>query len=551
MLKSLSISNYALIDQVEIDFDRGFSVITGETGAGKSILLGALSLILGQRADVTVLKNPSQKCVVEATFNIQDYGFEELFEQNEIDYDHTTIIRREILPAGKSRAFINDTPLNLLTLKEIATRLIDIHSQHQTLLLSENHFQLNVVDLIAGVRIEVREFGEIYRKHKSLKLKLSNLIVTNKQQKNDVDFLKFQIAQIEELKLVDGEQELLESRFQEMTHSSEIKEALLATVFHLQDDDNNVILRLKEAKIQLERIKQFLLEGDSFISRLDIALIDLKDIASELSTRFDHIEFEPQELELIQQRLDRIYELQQKHRVTSIAELLQLAATFSQKLNDIQNSDEQIELIENELKQLNLILIEKAKELSEKRALAFPIIENSVSESLMHLGMPNAILKIKVDSMPEMNINGKDDIEFLFTANKNGALAEIQKVASGGEMSRLMLCIKALLSAQKGLPTLILDEIDSGVSGEIADKMGAIMEQMAKNIQVISITHLPQIAGRGKAHFKVFKNEDDDSVKTNIELLNPEERVVEIAKMLSGSELSDAAMKNARELIRN
>lgn len=551
MLKSLTVANYALIEKADIAFHSGFSVITGETGAGKSILLGALGLILGQRADADVLKDKTQKCVVEATFDVSEYGLEPFLTENEVDYDPMTVIRREILPAGKSRAFINDTPVNLTVLKDLTSRLIDIHSQHQTLLLGENHYQLMVVDVIAASQEIKTQYKHLFHQYRDLQNKLQRLVDENNKQKADQDYITFQLSQLESAQLIDGEQEVLESKLQQLTHSAEIKASLVQSTTLLDGDGQNILEGLRGVKNSLAKIHSFLPEVESYAQRIEAAYIDLKDVTTELAYRTENIDHQPDEMLQVQQRLDMIFDLQQKHRVGSVAELLAIAAEYRSKLSKIIGFEEELTELQTAIDNLKIELRQVADNLTQRRQTAFPIIEQSLQSRLTDLGMPNARLQVSHQLKADFSEEGQDDIVFLFSANKSGTPAGLDKVASGGEMSRLMLCIKALISSTKGLPTLLLDEIDTGVSGEIADKMGIIMAEMATNIQVISITHLPQIAGRGKNHYKVFKTDDGGQTVSKIELLSNDQRITEIAKMLSGSELSDAALTNARELLRN
>ena len=550
MLKSLSVSNYALIEKVDISFYQGFSVITGETGAGKSILLGALGLILGQRADASVLKDAGQKCVVEATFDISGYQLEDILAENDLDYEPLTVIRREILPAGKSRAFVNDTPVNLTVLKDFTSRLIDIHSQHQTLLLGENHFQLMVVDAVADTAAQRGEYLQLYHKYRQMCSALAKLKDENEKQKGEFDYLHFQHQQLVEAKLQVGEQAHLEQQLQEMTHAADIKAALLFAVARFDGDTFPVLTGLKEVQTQLAKVSAFLNDGPEIITRIETAYLDLKDLSNDLSSRSEHIDHDADEITRVQARLGHLYELQQKHRVASEQHLVDLMDEYGAKLKRISNFDEEVEELQTQIDQVKAQLSVKANALSAARAKSFPHIEKSLLAMLADLGMPNAKLQVGNSHKPDFGPDGIDDIVFLFTANKAAQLAELEKVASGGEMSRLMLCIKALLSTAKGLPTLLLDEIDTGVSGEIADKMGDIMQTMAAHMQVISITHLPQIAAKGQVHYMVSKKDLGHKQATHIEQLSNDQRVVEVAKMLSGSVLSEAALTNARVLLK-
>lgn len=550
MLKSLTVANYALIEKVEISFYSGFSVITGETGAGKSILLGALGLIMGQRADALVLRDKEQKCAVEAQFDISGYQIEGLLAENDLDFEPITIIRREVLPTGKSRAFINDTPVNLNVLKDVASRLIDIHSQHQTLLLGENHFQLGVVDAVANSQAEKSAYTQVFNQYKKLLGELSDLKTNSLKQKDELDYLQYQYQQLVGAKLVEGEQPELELRLQELTHAAEIKLALQFAVENLNGDNLPVLVTLKDIQSQLTKIAGFLPGGHEFLTRIETAYLDLKDMAGELAARSEHIEHNVDDIERIQSRLGVLFELQQKHRVATVEELIKLQAELKQRLDLITGFDDQIAALTAQIDTVSKELLAKAQDLSAKRKSVFAFIEKSLVDNLVELGMPSARFVVSQTAKSEFGPDGTDDIVFLFSANKASQPSSLEKVASGGEMSRLMLCIKAMLSEAKGLPTLILDEIDTGVSGEIADKMGGIMGVMAKNMQVITITHLPQIAGRGNVHYKVSKLDKGDFHTSVIEELADDQRVVEIAKMLSGSEMSDAALSNAKALLR-
>ncbi len=549
MLKSLFVSNYALIDQVEIDFESGFSVITGETGAGKSIILGALGLVLGQRSDVSVLKDKDKKSVVEAVFNISGYGFENEFKEEDVDFEEETTIRREILSTGKSRAFVNDTPVNLNFLKSLSLRLIDVHSQHQNLLLGDNAFQLNVVDVVSDNAKLKSAYVKVYDSYKALVNKKKRLEQENEKLKQEADFVQFQYNELAQLSLKENEQVELESEQQMLSHAEEIKGNLFACVESLNGEEVSVLSSLKEVNKYLEKIKDFLPNGEEWCSRADSAYLELEDLTKELSLKMDGIEHDPSRLEFVNTRLDEIYKLQQKHRVESVEELIQIRDDFKLQLDKVSSFDEDLKDLEKEIKVAKSELQISADKLSTSRKKKIPVIEKQLVGQLKELGMPNAQLIVQCDKKEDFTENGLDDINFLFSANKKGELSAIPKVASGGEMSRVMLCIKALLSVSKGLPTIIFDEIDTGVSGEVADKMGSIMQEISENIQVISITHLPQIAVKGKHHYKVYKTDNDDGTQSSIDKLNYDLRITEIAKMLSGSNLTDAALTNAKELL--
>ena len=551
MLKRLVISNYALIDEADISFEDGFSVITGETGAGKSIMLGALSLILGQRNDSSAIKDKERKCVVEANFDIEGYGLEPLFSEEDVDFDMETVIRREIFSGGKSRAFVNDTPVNLSFLKDLSQRLIDIHSQHQTLLLGDYSFQLKVVDAVAENHEVLTCYQTELSKLKSLQKERAKLIELNDKQKADRDYWAFQYNQLHEAALKDGEQAELEQELDQLTHACEIQSALSTASALLLENEISVLDKLRHINTEVGKINRFISGGDELLSRLNSLYIELKDIADDISEKSETIEFDPQRERILQERLDLIYSLQQKHRVDSESALLAIKSDFEEKLSTLDSFDDILLKLDKEIKEQKSIVIQFADQLSQKRKFVSEDIQSGIERQLHDLGMPHAkfcIFQNKADSFRD---DGTDEIQFLFTANKNGVLADIPKVASGGEMSRLMLCVKSLLSSAKGLPTIIFDEIDAGVSGEVADKMGRIMKKMGENIQVVSITHLPQIASKGNMHYKVYKTDKEDQTVSEIKQLNNEERILEIAGMLSGAELSEAAMQNARELMQN
>jgi DNA repair protein RecN (Recombination protein N) len=549
MLKSLFVSNYALIDQVEIDFSNGFSVITGETGAGKSIILGALSLVLGQRSDTSVLKNKEKKSVIEGEFNIADYGFQSLFESEDVDYDDNTVIRREILTSGKSRAFVNDTPVNLSFLKSIANRLIDIHSQHQNLLLGDTQFQLNVVDTVAQNVKLLSDYKSCYKVYKKLLKERNELEEQNSKLQDDVDYMQFQFEQLKQLKLAKDEQAELEQESELLSHAEEIKGGLFGVIGLLNGDSSPVLGSLKEVLKYLEKVNNYLPDGESWKQRADSVYLELDDLVREIDNKMEGIEYDPERLQYINTRLDQIYSLQKKHKVDSIEELLKIQEELENKLSKISSFDEDLKEKQEQIDSSLKLLSQSSEKLSKSRKEVLKKIEKTIIGQLVELGMPNAVLVVECNKMQGFSETGIDDVNFLFSANKNGGISAIPKVASGGEMSRVMLCIKSLLSLSKGLPTIIFDEIDTGVSGEVADKMGRIMQEISDNIQVISITHLPQIAVKGRHHYKVYKTDSKIDTQTRIEQLNQERRVTEIAKMLSGSNLTDAALSNAKELL--
>lgn len=549
MLNQLIISNYALIDSADIRLENGFTVITGETGAGKSIMLGALALILGQRSDTSAMRDKEQKCVVEAHFNIESYGLKPIFAAEDIDYDDNTVIRREILPSGKSRAFVNDTPVTLNFLKELTQHLIDIHSQHQNLLLGEFTFQLMVVDTVAGNKTIKTNYQNEYHKLRQLQKERATLVEKNEKQKADRDYWEFQVNQLLEANLQEEEQTALEKELEQLNHTEEIQSALSLGQTFLSEQEPSVVDMLFQINNEISRVAPFINQGSELEQRLKSAYIELKDISVEIAGIVTATEFDPQRLRWVQERLDTIYSLQQKHHVDNVKALIEIRQNLEEKLAMLNSFDEQVTKLDQAIKQQLDTVKKLAAELTKRRNSVFPNIKNTIEKQLHELGMPHARFEIAHNRSEQLREDGADEIQFLFTANKNGTLADIPKVASGGEMSRVMLSIKSLLSSTKGLPTIIFDEIDTGVSGEIADKMGRIMQTMANDIQVISITHLPQIAGKGSQHFKVFKNDDADQTVSQIKLLNNDERIEEIAGMLSGAQVSEAALTNARDLL--
>ncbi|MCX6258591.1 MAG: DNA repair protein RecN [Bacteroidia bacterium] len=552
MLKTLTIENYVLIQSLEINFGRGFSIITGETGAGKSILLGALSLILGQRVESNILKDKSKKCIVEGIFDISNYHFESFFEDNELDYSDITIIRREILPEGKSRAFINDTPVNLALIKSIGSKLIDIHSQHETLLLSDNLFQLKVVDTVAGHQELLEKYTSKFQDHRKLTGKLAELLAHSVKAKADLDYYQFQFDQLNEARLYDeNEQKSLESELETLTHCEEIKLALDRTVKTLNGEDDPVISKLRNIMLSLSQVGSFITNAETLAQRLESVNIELKDIASEAGILNESVEYSSERIDQINTRLNQIYQLEQKHRAENPGELMRIRDELEKQIKHIANYDIEITELNAGVVKMKEELHKLAVRISENRKKVVPGIEKRIKELLSQMGIPAIQFKILSEQVNELNIRGIDNVRFLLSTNRNVEMQEISKVASGGEFSRIMLSIKSLLSSAQDMPTIIFDEIDTGVSGEIADKVGNILKDMSAGIQVINITHLPQIAVKGNDHFLVYKSEDAVSTNTNIKLLSEEEKLVEIAKMLSGNELTEAAFLNARDLLKN
>ena len=550
MLQSLSVENYALIDKLNIEFKQGLNIITGETGAGKSILLGALGLILGQRADISTLKNPEKSCIIEGIFNIEKMNLAQFFEENDIEYDKQTAVRRLIMPSGKSRAFINDTPVNLTTLRDFGLMLIDIHSQHETLLISNHNFQLNVLDVVAGNNALLLQYQQTFASYKKEDKKLQNLIEEQKKSSADFDYYTFQYQQLADAKLTEGEQEALEEEEKELSNAETIKTELQFCSEAISESDMAIIHTLKSCQQSIRRIKDVFHKSESILERLDGVSIEIKDISNEIENFNEKIEINPARLQQVKERLDLLYTLQQKHRVSSVAELISLRDELESKLSLISNFDEQIEKQRTLTATLHAETKALAIQLSEKRKSVTEQIHSYIEHQLSELGMPHA--KVQIDVIEtELISTGIDKAEFLFSANKLLPLQSVAKVASGGEMSRLMLSIKTLLAKKGDLPTIIFDEIDTGVSGEVADKMGSIIKEVSQSIQVINITHLPQIASKGDYHFFVYKETGDAATSTQIKLLNAQERITEIAKMLSGKNLTDAAIKNAKALLKN
>jgi DNA repair protein RecN (Recombination protein N) len=549
MLTRLSISNYALIDSLTIDFHQKLNSVTGETGAGKSIILGALGLILGNRTELSVLKNPAKKCIVEGIFEIGNYNLQLFFEENDLDYDSTTILRREITSSGKFRAFINDTPVNLKTLRDLSLQLIDIHSQHQNLELGNRKFQLDLVDTVSGARKILEQYRGLFHSWLSIKKELEFIVEKNDKERADLDYWQFQFKQLDEAGLQENEQEELEMRLEQLTHAEEIKNAFNQVQLLLDDERFSVIQNLKESLKKLESIRNFVAEVPSLAERLQSSLLEVKDILDETEGLVEKVEHDPAQIEQINSRLNLIYNLQQKHHVNTLIELIELKNGFDEKINRVTGYDEQIEALRTELEKSRLNLEEKARELTAVRKKAFKQIEKEIVGDLQQLGMAKSKLEVIHEQLPDFTINGTDAVSFLFSANTDAAPAEISKVASGGEMSRLMLSIKNLLRKSKSLPTVIFDEIDSGVSGEIALKMGNIIKSFSETTQIINITHLPQIAAKGDAHFLVYKYEQAGKTFTSVKLLDQSERVEELAKMVGGENFSEATLKTAEELL--
>ncbi len=550
MLRSLYIQNYALIEKLDIDFGSGFSVITGETGAGKSIILGAIGLLLGQRADVKSIRRGAAKCVIEARFEIAGYGMQPFFEENELEYEDECILRREVYASGKSRAFINDTPASLVQMKELGEQLIDVHSQHQNLLLNKEGFQLNVLDILAHDEEELAAYQSLHREWKQAQRDLENLIALAGQNKADEDYIRFQLEQLEDAHLTAGEQEELEREADTLSHAEEIKAGLFRAGQVMNSDEGGLLSALKECLNTMSGLQKVYPSARELAERLESSYIELKDISQEISGKEEEVEFNPARLEEVNDRLNLIYTLQQKHRVSTVDELLALADDYAAKLSNITSSDEQIEELKSRSEALYNKVKKQAAVLTELRTAAAREVEKQMAARLIPLGMPNVRFRVEIGTRKEPGAHGADTVGFLFSANKNGALQNISSVASGGEIARVMLSVKAMIAGAVKLPTIVFDEIDTGVSGEIADRMADIMQEMGdSDRQVISITHLPQIAARGRAHYKVYKQDNETETNSHIRRLTDEERVEEIAHMLSGATLTEAALNNAKALL--
>ena len=550
MLRSLYIQNYALIEKLDITFERGFSVITGETGAGKSIILGAIGLLLGQRADVKAIRPGASKCVIEAQFDISAYGMQAFFEENDLEYDAECILRRDVYASGKSRAFINDTPVSLAQMKELGEQLIDVHSQHQNLLLNTEGFQLNVLDLLAHDEADLQTYQTLYKDWRQAERDLEKLKAEAEKNREDEDYLRFQLEQLEEAQLTSGEQDELEEEAEMLAHAEDIKAGLYEAGQTLNADEGGMLGLLRDCQNNMSNLREVYAPAGELAERLDSVYIELKDIAREIEDREETIEFNPERLNTVNERLNLLYTLEQKHRVDTVDELLALQESYAAKLAGITSSDEDIERLQERCADLFKQVEAQAGVLTEARQRAAQEVERQMASRLIPLGMPNVRFQVEMGVRKEPGIHGMDTVNFLFSANKNGVLQNISSVASGGEIARVMLSVKAMIAGAVKLPTIVFDEIDTGVSGEIADRMADIMQEMGDNDrQVISITHLPQIAARGRVHYKVYKQDNEKETNSHIRRLTDEERVEEIAHMLSGATLTDAALNNARALL--
>jgi len=549
MLQKLTIRNYALIDNLEINFDKGLNILTGETGAGKSIILGALSLILGQRAESRYFFNQQKKCVIEGSFKIADFHLKNFFEDNDLDYEGETVLRREISADGKSRAFVNDTPVNLTQIKNLGEKLIDIHSQHATREINDPEFQLLVVDGVAGHHELLGSYQTKYRAYKKSLKQLDELITQNDKAKADLDYYQFQFDELEKAGIAADEQDGLEKELATLTNAEEIKRNLLGAHYLMHEGETSAIIQLREAGQQLSTIEQYNPGVEELHGRLKSTLIELKDIAAELENIEQRTFTNEARAEEVNTRLSMLYNLQKKHRVNSNAELLAIQEDLSDKIQQAVFGDEAVEKLQKQISADKGELAGIANELSANRSKAIPVIRQKVLANLTEMGMSNSALEIEQAPLADLGATGIDTIRFMFSANKGHALADMSKVASGGELSRLMLSIKSIIAEYTALPTIIFDEIDTGVSGEVANKVGQVMERLSNNLQVITITHLPQIAGKGQSHYFVYKDDAESVTKTRIKKLSVEERVQEIAKMLSGDNPGESALQNARELL--
>ena len=549
MITALSIKNYALIEKLTIDFSKGFSIITGETGAGKSIILGALGLVLGKRADLTSLKNKDEKCIIEAQFDISKYNLAAFFEANDLDYENETIIRREILPSGKSRAFINDSPVNLQELQDLGLFLIDIHSQQQTRELTDENVQFDIIDAIADNQGIIADYQMLLKNYKADKSKLNTLIKKQSESNKEQEYHTFLLNELLAAQLKTGEQEELETVFEQLNNVEIIKESIDKSLAIANEEQFGVLSNLKEIKNSIQKIAPFSSEYQELLERITSLAIEFDDISDEMNRHSEKIIFDPELLEQTNQKLQLIYNLQKKHQVLTVDELLEIQTKLENEVVELGNIEEEIALLNNQIQEKGIQLDTLATTIHDNRIEAIPVLSEKMIAILATLGMPNVRFNIEVTQGESYFANGKDELQFLFSANKGTDFGLLKKVASGGEMSRIMLAVKAILAQYSKLPTLIFDEIDTGVSGEIAIKMGEIMKEMSQKMQIFAITHLPQIAAKGDEHFKVSKSTVDEDTQSELKLLTDEERVVEIAQMLSGTIVSDSALNHAKALL--
>ena len=551
MLQSIFIQNYALIDKLDIAFEPGFSVITGETGAGKSIILGAIGLLLGQRADVKAIRNGANKCIVEAKFNIASYGMEEFFKTNDIEYDsEECILRREVNINGKSRAFINDTPASLAQMKILGEKLIDVHSQHQNLLINKEGFQLNILDILAQDTRELTDYQNEYSEYRKICKELDDCIAKAEETRKEEDYIRFQLQQLDEAELKEGEVAELEQEAETLTHAEDIKAGLYRSAQNIGGDEGGCLTLIKDSINTLQTVCKVFAKANEWKERLESCYIEIKDISHDMDDAQESVEFNPSRLEFVNSRLNMIYSIMQKHHVKTDTELIEIAENYRQQLDMITSSDERISELENKKKKLYDSVIRKAETLTAMRKESAVKIQSQMESLLIPLGMPNVKFAVEICHKKEPDTNGMDAVNFLFSANKNGTLQNVASIASGGEIARVMLSLKAMIAGAVKLPTIIFDEIDTGVSGSIAEKMAMIMQDMGRqNRQVLSITHLPQIAARGNAHYKVYKEDNETGTNSHIIRLSDEQRIDEIANMLSGSTMTEAARNNAKSLL--
>jgi DNA repair protein RecN (Recombination protein N) len=550
MLVKLTVHNYALIRELDLTLENGLTIITGETGAGKTILLGALSLILGSRADSSVLLDKNGKCIVEGTFRIEEYDLEDFFAANDLDYESPAILRREINPAGKSRAFINDTPVTINLIKELGDRLIDIHSQHQVLMLNDNAFQLNIIDSFARTGPLRNDYRNAYIKFKKLQKEYNDLKEKSDRNKADLEYYQFHLSQLEEAKLVKGEQDELEKEQKLLEHAEEIKQSLSNISQLFSRDETSILAMLREVKAIAGKIAVYMPAEQNITERISSSYIELDDLAKLIENLEQDTEADPEKLAKINDRLDHIYSLIQKHRLKNLDELILKKEEIAGIIKSIVTSDDRLSELESALKSSTETLTSLSEEISEKRKSSLPDIESAITVLLKQLGMPNGRFRISLSRSKDFTSSGIDNADFLFSANKQTDPENIARIASGGELSRVMLSLKSMMTKNRNLPTIIFDEIDSGVSGEVADKVGQILSGMGKYMQVVNITHLPQVASRGTRHYHVYKEDSGDSTITRIKLLSPGERIQEVARLLSGSEVTETALRNAKELIK-
>lgn len=551
MLKSIYIQNYALIDELDIAFHSGFSVITGETGAGKSIILGAIGLLLGQRADTKAIKNGATKCIVEAKFDISNYNMQHFFEENDLEFEpEECIIRREVYASGKSRGFVNDTPASLTQMKTLGERLIDVHSQHQNLLINKEGFQLNILDILAQDFNELDTYTSTYNEYRRICKELEDTIAEAEKGRSDEDYIRFQLEQLEEAGLKEGEVHELEQESETLSHAEDIKAGLYKAAQIINGDEGGCVSLAKESIQVLQNLANVYPQAEAWIESLNSCYIEMKELSREIESSEEEVEFNPSRMDFVNERLNTIYTLMQKHHVKTDAELIEVTEDYRNRLNAVTSYDDRIAELEKAKEEIFAKVMEQAQQLTKMRTASAQYIESQMETLLIPLGMPNVRFRVELTARTAPDTKGMDNVNFLFSANKNGTLQNVASIASGGEIARVMLSLKAMIAGAVKLPTIIFDEIDTGVSGSIAEKMALIMQDMGRqNRQVISITHLPQIASRGATHYKVYKEDTETGTISHIRCLNEEERVVEIANMLSGATMTEAAISNARELL--